>query len=887
MAAQTASRHGINFQRRNRFFLSTFPRDLAHLFFFAALPVLTLTTQAQAQCASPQAGCGSAEPARAGANTVNMMIERGEFWRQQAQPKAALSFFTRALALEPKNPDALAGAASAAQELGDHAQSETYIARLRNAAPDHPLAQSVAAEGGRSKQDADTLLQARILAHKGQNDAALAQYSKLIHDGQVPIDIAGEYYLIKVLSLPQDSADAYDTVTEFGQVADANPKNLALQLAYAKAMVNMDATRSAGIDRLRALAKMPTIASAARAVWHDALLWQGPAPRPLQQIEDYLQDNPNDPAIEAKRQEFVQVLPSKGKLAQLRGMDLLSQSKWADAEAKFREALAEDPSDADATIFLAAAQQKQGRGDWRTLFDKAAALAPDRRTEFENILGINPEANARAAAEGAREAKRRYDEVAQLADAGKFDQAEAKMAALVASNRTAQSLTNLGDLQLRANRLPAATATLREALKLDPQNALANLTMCRLLYQQAHATDAAAFCAKAEALYTQSRDSAGLATIARITADRQRDQATALLDGPEKEQRLTEALARDPRNVWTRLALANTQSALGKTAAASATIAPVLALAQQAQAATSDDGRQAQEAAFYWARAQKDDAQAARIARTIPPGRRNADMRIVLGLEILRADIAKTDAIDDDDERLAALLALAAKPDPTGERGIILAQALVVGLMDDEIGHMFEIALQNTSPPSNPQRLTYAGALMQMGQMAASQAMLSGVNAQNLTADQRQGADAMADAMAVQQINALMQQNRLAEAQSVAKARLDAHPVSPMLRVAYARIEAASGRPAASLSQLQGLMRNAPDDLAVRMAAINAAIAARQLATADDLAREGLARFPTDASLALQAANIARQRGDTNRALQYLQQAKTLRAAELDQPGAL
>jgi predicted Zn-dependent protease len=96
-----------------------------------------------------------------------------------------------------------------------------------------------------------------------------------------------------------------------------------------------------------------------------------------------------------------------------------------------------------------------------------------------------------------------------------------------------------------------------------------------------------------------------------------------------------------------------------------------------------------------------------------------------------------------------------------------------------------------------------------------------------------------------------------------------------------ARVDVALGRSVTALPTLQAALQRDPKDLAARMGAIEAATAAGKLSVADDLAREGVALFPNNPFILVQAANVAQARGQNGRALENMRKARELQATNV------
>src|SRR5262249_19276403 len=130
---------------------------------------------------------------------------------------------------------------------------------------------------------------ARRLAAAGKYREAARAYQRVL--GPRPADRFAVEYYETLAGAPESLAEAQAALEE---LAARNPNTPATALAYARSLSYLETTRRASLGRLEALAKIPAVASQARAAWRQALLWleAGPSDRPA--FDEYLHRYPED-----------------------------------------------------------------------------------------------------------------------------------------------------------------------------------------------------------------------------------------------------------------------------------------------------------------------------------------------------------------------------------------------------------------------------------------------------------------------------------------------------------------------------------------------------------------------------------------------------------------
>ena len=136
--------------------------------------------------------CSQPWPRQDGA--VAALLEQANYWRLQNRPELVLRTLERVLVVDPRNLDALAGAAQAQAQLGNRSGAEGYVARLRQVAPNDPRLTETDITVRTSTVDQGALGEARRLAQAGRAAEAAQRYREIFRGAQPPDQFALEFY---------------------------------------------------------------------------------------------------------------------------------------------------------------------------------------------------------------------------------------------------------------------------------------------------------------------------------------------------------------------------------------------------------------------------------------------------------------------------------------------------------------------------------------------------------------------------------------------------------------------------------------------------------------------------------------------------------------------
>jgi len=806
---------------------------------------------------------GVAAPATP-ANAVQVLLDQANFWRLQNDPAQAQRALDRLLAQDPRNPDALALQAQIDAERGDRTAAQAALAKLRQVRPDDPRISATEQAIRLGQIDSAGLAEARRLAQEGRNAVAIERYRRLFHNAEPPDNLATEYY--QVLSGTEGGwQQARDGLA---RLVARDPKNTSAQLAYGELLTFRDATRADGISRLAALAANPATAEAATKSWRQALQWLPPDSASIPALEAYLARHPDDGAVSARLAEArtpPRAPADEASRQRSQGFDALNAGRLQDAETAFQGSLDRNANDADALGGMGLVRLRQGRSaEAADLLTRAIAADPAHSDRWESAL-----AGATVGQD--------YAQARSLVQHGQLEAAEQQVHSIIAKGGdTTGATAMLADIQARRGELAAAEASWRTVLSRQPSNRAALAGLASVLHREGHAAEA-----------TTLLERAGISTSARAPVHQQsdelREQAKLASDPVSKVALLRSASAANPMDPWLRLDLARALVAAGERQEARQEMDSLVEVPHP-----SADALQA---AAYFAAEDNRPADAAALAARLPPGARNPQMQAILSRGQLDSDIRSATALAGTSPVATRqrLLALAAHPDPDGSRGSAIARAFL--RQGDATGarDAIGIAQQATHNQSPAARLAYASVMLEGGQDADAQAMINSLEgASGLTPEQQTALQQLRAGAAVRSADQLSKAGRAADAYDQLAPVLARSPDNPDANMALARIYGTANQPDKALAINQTLLARDPVNAQVRRAAVDAAIQGRHWELAESLVKGGLALTPNDPSAVLAAADLAQARGDNRRALQYLQNARSLRQQQLgvDERGA-
>ncbi|NPD67345.1 tetratricopeptide repeat protein [Lichenicola cladoniae] len=821
------------------------------------LPILALAMPAQAQTTAPAAAQPAAS-APAEPSVVTLLLQQARYWRGRSENDKAQVAISRAQQVAPNDPDVLAAQADLQAASGDLDGARRTQATLARIAPGSKQLGDLSRSLQVRSIDPATLSGIRALGAAGKNDAAAAGYRRVFGGTAPPAEFGTEYYQ----TLAGTSAGWAEAKAGLARIVAANPNDLQAQLAYGQLLTYREPTRAQGIARLQGLAALsdrsPQVASDAARNWHQALLWLPNDKASVPAYQAWLQTHPDDAAIGQRIKEAnLQVPTDVGGTDRGSGFKSLAGNQLDDAGKQFEAALALSPKDADALGGLGLVRAKQNRIDEaHQLLARAIAADPDHAARWQPAL------TGLAVGED-------YAAANSLIAHGRFDEAETKLNALIAGGGDvsgAQSM--LAGLQQRRGRSSDAAATYNQILSAHPDNDDALLGLARIQMHGGHQAEARALLARLGGRH--ARD------VAQIENQQANGRVARANDPGDRVDLLRDAVAQTPRDGWMRLRLAQNLLKAGQAQEAQQVMAEMNAMSRPTPSML--------QAGILFAGQTNDLQTASRLLAQLPKRSRTPDVNAVAGRVALEGDIAEAQA--DDSFGHSRLIELAQRPDPTGVRGVQIAQALQ--RLGDTNGarRALQIAERSGGPPTASQRLAYAGELVTLGDTSGAHRLLLALDNQSaggrgLTRDQEITRKQLGAGMAVVESDQLNEQGKQADAYDRLAPVLAQSPDAVAPRLALARLYQSDSKPRKALALDLAVLQRDPSDLDARLAAVQAAVDCNDLAQAGTLARDALVIGPQDPRAWLAAAAVHRARGAGQAALADLRQASSLRRQQL------
>ncbi len=822
---------------------------------------------AAAQTQPPAADPSSVVPASA--RPVDILIRQAERWLSLERFDLAASSIERALAVEPRNPAALALSARIEAGRGNRGAAAAITARLREAgATDEQRATAETAVRSASI-DRNAIEEARRLARDGRNEDAAARYRAIFGAAGPPPQYAQEFFS----ALAGTRAGTEEGQRGLGRLAEAPSAMPRTRLAFAQTQTFQPGTRQEGIRRLQALVGDPELGREARQAWRQALIWSAGDPAFAPQIEAYLQRFPDDTEIrQAQRASLVAApRPDPGATLRQEGFQRLETGGAAglrDSARQFEAALAANPRDADALGGLGIVRLRENRpAEARQLLERAVATDPSRAAQWQSAL--DGAAYGLELAEG-RAALRRND----------IDAADT--IARSAARRSVEDRTDaevlLGQVALRRGDAPAAEQRFRTALGRRPGFAPARDGLTQALRAQGRLAELPRIAG------AQPAPSEGGASGTSGEAGRLRSEAARVTDSVVAEALLRQAMTTAPNDPWLRLDLARVLRRQGRANEA---------LAMLEELAARDTRPDAFFAAALFADEDGRLGEADALLSRIPPGSRTPDMsRLQARLRTQRdvQRVAQTYARNPAEAR-TALLTIAARPDPSGATAAAVITAF--GNAGDRFGaaEAARVGEAANRTAGVPLRVSIAGALLGAGLDGEAGALADQLAGGNLTGEQRRDLAALRGGIAIRAADRLNAEGNQAQAFERLRPTLEREPDNAAANLALARLYQGARDPAEAQRIAEALLARNPRNFDARQGAVDSAIALGQKRRAETLLAEGKDLFPNDSRLSLLEARLARRFNEDGRAMRALETAAGQRRAELGQvaglPGAV
>lgn len=416
--------------------------------------------------------------------TVSLQ-ERAQFWRSLGRADLARQALQKSLRTTPDNPQSLALLAFVSLDLDERQQAMELSRQLQQRHSESPyaaaLGQMLEITGDKRTQ----LGQARLMASTGRREEALRLYQALFAGSPHPSPLALEYWQL----LGREPVYREEALQGLQILNRTYPGNLRYKMALARHLARRKPPPLQSIETFIELSQYSQLQREAQSAWRNAVLALDAVPDALPKLRRYLQQDPKDSVVAEQIRTIETAAIAKRKrdddpvyIGLQRGLTRMEAGDLAAAEPLITTAVRKWPRQADIAGSMGRLRLKQAR------YQQAASW-------FQKALAID--------------------------DAGKWRSLlqTATYWGLIKRAKSAQ-----GNEQL-----PQAEKMLREALRLDPQEAYGTSLLAQLRSLRGDTNEA-------ERLYQRALDidpqnSTALRGLANLYAENDRlDAAFALLD---------------------------------------------------------------------------------------------------------------------------------------------------------------------------------------------------------------------------------------------------------------------------------------------------------------------------------------------------------------------
>jgi tetratricopeptide (TPR) repeat protein len=381
----------------------------------------------------------------------SVLVDKAHALESRGRPDMALQEWQQILLSDPKNLEALAGAARDLKMMGSDKAGEA-LERLRSANPNDPNIARIQSMPSTHVEN-EQLSKAGALAKQGRNDDAMAVYRQLYGDHPPDGDIGLAYY--QTLYGTATGKDA--AIAGIRGMAQRNPADSRFAIELGTMLTYNQKTRAEGIRILKEHSKDYTADAALR----QALIWDAANPASAADLRAYLKEHPQDKELAG------QLAKDEATLAQMNNgiahtaqeraaFDAMNRHRLDEAEKRFTELLAADPQNG---------RMAAGMGFLRM-----------QQNNFGAAIGFLNQAKQNGytskAVDDALATSHFWYTMSQASQAftdNQLDVAEAKYReALGMRPRSPEALNGLAGLMVKAQHYAAAAAIYEELIKAQP-----------------------------------------------------------------------------------------------------------------------------------------------------------------------------------------------------------------------------------------------------------------------------------------------------------------------------------------------------------------------------------------------------------------------------------
>ncbi|WP_235039829.1 cellulose biosynthesis protein BcsC [Vreelandella profundi] len=777
---------------------------------------------------------------------LDALLRQADFWQENQRPDLARQALERYLTGRPDDPEVLYRLARQAVIDDQPDQVAQWTRRLEQASPNsqHLIELDQLQQG--NNLDTTQLNRARQLARANRYEESASAYRTLFGSDTPPRGLAVEYYQTLAGGTDAQWRQARDGLRQF---SDNYPNDAPLKRALSEVLTYREGTRREGISQLAQLARQGgPEAVAARSGWRQALLWLEATPADETLYQVYTQVNPDDADVSQHFED------STAQNTRAVGFTALQAGQLGSAEESFRQALEENPQDAEAKGGLGLILlRRQQFAEARDLLSEAMDQAPERREQW-------------AAAYQSAAFYARLGEARRLAAANNLDQALEQVRPLTQQSSDAGRAARLleADILRRQKRLDAAEQAYRAMLETRQSDVDARVGLVQVLSDKG---DWAAAQQIAQALPESRRAQMSGLTTAQVEAlrlqARQQDDFGA-------EAALREALDLAPSNPWARLDLARLLAGQSRSDEAQALMGPFLA---------SDATVDQRYAAALFASEQGRWSETQRLLSNIPSNTLTVEMKSLQQQAQIQQPLNQALVQLEQGSQSAAIASLQQLYLRSEGAGLTPSQvSQIAGALSDagaksEALRWVERDLARGIDEQIPNDyINHALVMAQAGRPDAARQLLNRLAA---SPQWREDPNALAAerGLAIIEADQLRQSGRLASAYDVLAEPMQQSPDDEDLLLAMGRLYADGGRQAQAEQIYTYVLTRHPESEQALQGAVQTALANNRSRQASQLLSRYGPEQQTPDTLLL-SAQVARANGESLKALALLSQAR-------------
>lgn len=794
---------------------------------------------------------------------TRQLVDQARHWQQVSRDDLAAGAWQKLLRADANHPEALIRLGLLEARAGHVPQAEELYRRAAQLSP-APAGLSELDAALRVGKNATAIEAARKQAQSGQAEQAVSTYRGALGGSKPTGQLGLEYYQ----TLGATPAGWEEGRRGLQELVQKEPGNQRYALALARHLTYKESTRREGIRQLVAMDQRAQADPEVQKSLRQALLWLNPGRSDRALLSSYLSRHPADQAIKellARIDRPAAAAPAKSvRMGQTQlGFKALEQGDVESAAARFQAALAKNPRDIDALGGLGSVRLRQ------QAFDEALGL-------FNRAIKLDRKRGARW--NGARDSARYWvllQPILKAKQAGKLLEMRASLdEAIKLDPQQALGQVLLGDYWMEKGEPAKAEPIYRAVLKNSGFDAGAFRGLHAVLVQTGREQEALT--------QISSLDAASAAKIGGLDQLR----ANVLFKQAEKDEaagnyavameKLEQVVLLDSASPWGHLALARQYQRLGNLNRAEALLGALLSRHPGLQ-----EGLHAQ-ALLYGE--QKRWLEGWRTLERIPVAQRSAKMVDELRRFSVNVRLQRALRMWELGDRYAAQAELAAAESQAGQDVALLALIAggwsQVGSPSDALRVMREV-VKRAPPADIDVRVQYAGALLDSKQDAELSLVLRELaDERSLTKAQAQNLNNIIIALTLRRADALREAGRTEEAYRVLRPALERSD-DARLMMALARVENSAGQGQRALALAERVIAREPNDLEHRVFASGVALGVNAYEQASAHAGAALKIAPDDPRALTAVGRVERELGNLDKSLAYFQKAQAIESAKL------